>query len=73
MNTITVKLKSVTYAIKARNILSRAGINAKIVRLSGDETGGCTHGVRITELDLLDTARLLGEAGIPYSTTGDEP
>lgn len=68
MKKITVTVGAVTYAIKARNLLSRGGIRSKLVKIdSSASSPGCTHGLEISENDLYDLAALLREHGIGYS------
>ena len=47
MGKTIITFDSVTYALKARKLLTKAGINAKIVKISGELSKGCTHGVEI--------------------------
>ncbi|MBO5907193.1 MAG: DUF3343 domain-containing protein [Clostridia bacterium] len=68
MNTITVTVGSVTYAIKARKILARMGIKSKLVKANNTETApGCTHGIEISEEHLYTLISALKERGINYN------
>ena len=62
-----ITFASVTYAIKARKLLNRAGVSAKLVKVSAELTKGCTHGVEIFESSFFDTINILKTAGIEYS------
>ena len=68
MNNITVTVGSVTYAIKLRKLLSRKGIQSKLVKVEDVKGGlGCTHGVRIKSTDFLSAVVIMRENGINYS------
>ena len=68
MNTITVAVGSVTYAIKVRKILARMGIKANLTKSSYDETRiGCNHGIEIPEEHLYTLISVLKEHGINYN------
>ena len=67
MNTTTVTVGAVTYAIKLQKLLARAGIRTKMVKVeSSDGDGGCTHGVEIYDENWLDAVYLMKENGIDY-------
>jgi len=68
LNNVTVTVGTVTYAIKLRKLLSRAGIRSRLVKVEGAAGGaGCTHGVEIDRSDFLNTIVIMKENGIPYS------
>ena len=68
MNTITVTVGSVTYAIKARKILLRMGIKSKLVKANHSELApGCTHGIEIPEEHLYTLISALKASGINYN------
>lgn len=67
MGKIIITFTSVTYAQKARKMLSKIGIGAKLVKVSKDVSAECTHGIEIFENSFLDTVRVLRNAGIEYS------
>ena len=71
MKKIRLALQNATYAIKAKSILARGGVKAKIIRLTLSSAGGCTHGIIIDETDLLKMAELLRSAGIAYRLIGE--
>lgn len=68
MNNITVTVGSVTYAIKLKKMLSRVGIQSKLIKIE-DEKGiiGCMHGVSIGEEDYLSAVKIMRENGVRYS------
>ena len=68
MNNITVTVGSVTYAIKLRKLLSREGIQSKLVKVEDVKGGlGCTHGVSLKTTDFLSAIVIMRENGINYS------
>lgn len=66
LNKIVLTVGSATYAIKARKLLLRVGIDAKNVKLAADNSLGCTHGIEISESDMFAAAAALIEAGVSY-------
>lgn len=59
---------TVTYAIKARKLLLRAGINARVVRTDGSAEGArCVHGLEVDRTDYFRVLLILKENGISYS------
>ena len=68
MNKVIITLDSLTYAIKARKILSKKGINSKLVKLdSSSMMSGCTNGIELNSRDFLSAASFLRASGINYS------
>lgn len=68
MNTIAIKVSSVTYAIKARRLFERSGIKATLIKSDSSATGkGCTYGVNIDSRYLYDAVSILKNYGIAYS------
>ena len=68
MNKTIITLSSVTYASKAKKLLLRYGISAKIVKIDSTlSDNGCTHGIEISGKDLLETIRILRENEFYYS------
>lgn len=58
---------TVTYAIRARKLLSSLGIRARLVKgTRGGGMGGCTYGVEIASADLKSSTEALTQAGISY-------
>ena len=66
MNKIILTQESVTYASRARKLLSLSGIKARIVKIDPTYSDGCVHGVEIYEKDLLNAAMVLKSNGIGY-------
>ncbi len=68
MNMTILTVGSVTYAIKARKLLRRDGIQSESVKLDDTKTkAGCTHGIKIATEDFYHAASVLKENGIPFS------
>ena len=68
MDKTVLVIGSVTYAIKARRVLSRAGIQSKVIKTDvTDKNSSCTHGIEITANDLYSAVVALKNAGISYS------
>ena len=57
-----------TYAIKLRKMLSRAGIESWQVKSLGKD--GCSHGVEIMYSDFYGAIKLLKESNIEYKVEG---
>ena len=68
MNNIIVTVGAVTYAIKLRKLLSRGGIQSKLIKVE-DVHGriGCIHGVELNKADFLSAVVIMKENGINYS------
>ena len=67
LNTTIITVGSVTYAIKAKRILEREGVNASLVKIdSSKNDNGCTHGIKIYESHLYDAVSILKRMGIEY-------
>ena len=67
MNTITIKVSSVTYAIKAKKLFEHAGIKASLIKDSSETARGCTYGVNVNSPFLYDAVAILKNYGIEYS------
>ncbi len=68
LNTLTITVTSVTYAIKAKKILERAGVKSEITKLEDlERSGGCTYGVKIKAADHYRAVAALNGRGIKYS------
>ena len=73
MNTISITVSSVTYAIKARRLFERAGIKATLIKSdSSGENKGCTYGVKIDSSFLYDAVSILKKYGIDYSVNSSK-
>lgn len=61
-------LKSMTYAIKAKKLLSQNYINSEIIKLDPAMTKkGCSYGVEFDCVNLYLAEKLLKESNIKYS------
>ncbi len=69
MNNVTFSFSSLTYASKAKKIFTRANIQSKLIKLSGEN--GCTHGLLVFEKDYYDAILLLRELDIGYRIIRD--
>ena len=68
MNKTIVTVETVTYAMKARKLLLRSGIQSKLIKTdSQDSKKGCRHGLEISNKDYFETVKILGENGIKFS------
>ena len=68
LNNVTVTVDSVTYAIKLRKLLLRAGIQSKLVKISTTIEGqGCKNGLTLDESDFYSAVTIMKNAGISYS------
>lgn len=65
LKTTLITLGSVTSASRAKSLLSRHGIRAKLVK-SDSLRDGCSYGVEIPDEKMLDAAAILRSAGIDY-------
>ena len=65
MNSIIVTVGTVTYAIKLRKLLTRAGIRSKLIKT--EEEYGCLYGVEIDNSDFYKTVVIMKENNISYS------
>lgn len=61
-------MRSITYAIEGREILSKYGISATVVRLVPSESReGCAFGLEIMRGDISRAAALLSKADIEFT------
>ena len=67
LNTTTITVGSVTYAIKLRKLFAREGIESELIKVTVKREGGCTHAVRINRSDLFRAVVIMREKGIEYS------
>ncbi len=68
MGIASLKVKSVTYAIKLKKILARSGINANVVKIGISKDGsGCAYGISFKDEYLFDVSRIVRNAGIEYT------
>ena len=68
MNTTTITVGSVTYAIKVRKLLERRGIRSRLIKVNASATErGCTYGINIDSAEFYATVAILKSSGIEYS------
>lgn len=68
MKESTIAISSVNYAIRAKEIAGSAGIPARIVRLSREQTKkGCGYGLSVSADKTHALTALLKKEGIPFS------
>jgi hypothetical protein len=65
LNKIIINVGAMTYAIKLRKMLARAGIESRQVKSLGND--GCTHGVEIMYHDFYSAIAVLKESEMEYS------
>lgn len=67
MDEVIFTFDSITYANKAKKILSRVGIQSKLIKLSSsNEHGGCVHGLTIPREHYYTAIKALREFEIAY-------
>ena len=68
MKITTLTVGSVTYAIKVRKLLERAGVKAKLVKVDSSKSkSGCTYGIQLGNENFYDAVNILKNNGISYS------
>lgn len=68
----TIRLGSVTYAIKVRKLLAKELIKCDLIKMKDPkENGGCSYGISFRSDKLLDVIALLKQNGISYSLVND--
>ena len=68
MNTTTITVGSVTYAIKVKKLLERAAIRSTLVKVDSSKSPkGCTYGININTASFYDAVAILKNTGIEYS------
>lgn len=68
MNKTTITVGSVTYAIKVRKLLERAGVKSKLIKVDSSKTkSGCTYGIELQSSFFYDAVNVLKNNGISYS------
>ena len=68
MKLAIITVGTVTYALKCRKLLSKAGIQSKLVKLDSSKTSkGCTYGIELRSEDFYSAVVILRENGIDYS------
>lgn len=72
MNTTTITVGSVTYAIKVKKLLERAGIRSNLIKVDISKSGsGCVYGIKLNSAYFYDAIALLKQTGIEYSAYSD--
>lgn len=67
MKTAVFTVGSVTYALKAKKLLAREGLVAKLVKTDASADGnGCAYGIEFPARDFYTAASILRSAGIYY-------
>ncbi len=67
MKTILLSLQSATYAVKAKRLLNRSNVSARLVKLDGTKSeNGCTHGIEIDHNDFYNAVMILKNENIEY-------
>ena len=62
-----ITFNSITYAIKARKLLSREAVKTKLIKLdSTGEEGGCKYGLEISSAELYFAVSILRNAELEY-------
>jgi hypothetical protein len=65
MNSVFVMTGTVTYALRAKNILNDEGYKAEVVKASAlDKKYGCGYGVRLRADDTSHISKILSNSGI---------
>lgn len=68
MNTTTITVGSVTYALKVRKMLERAGIRSDLIKINASRSkSGCTYGIKINSAYFYDAVSIMKNNGIQYS------
>ncbi len=68
MNSITVTVGGITYALKLKKLLLREGIRSKLVKVDNTaEAVGCSHGVRLDKRDFYSAVLIMKTNGFNYS------
>ena len=67
MRDTLIIIGSITYAMKAKKLLSSNLINARVVKAGAGDGRSCVYGIMISPQDLNQTQALLSSDGIKYS------
>jgi hypothetical protein len=72
LNTTTITVGSVTYAIKVKKLLERAGIRSNLIKVDASRSSkGCTYGIKINTAFFYDAVSIMKNHGINYSVYSD--
>lgn len=66
MEECVLTIGTVTQAIRARKLLTAAGIGARLIKNTGTAKTGCAYGLSVRAADMPQAMRVLGEGGIAY-------
>lgn len=67
MKNALLSLKSATFAVKAKRLLNRHGVNCRLLKLDSSKSqNGCTHGIEISAEDFFKAVMILKNANIEY-------
>ena len=61
---------SMTYAVRAVDLLSRAAIRARTVKISSGQRSGCVYGIELSCAQLDNAEAVLSKSGIRIRTRG---
>ena len=68
MNITTLTVGSITYAIKARKLLSRNKISSSLIKIDRQKAAkGCEYGIKFAPKDFYEVVMILKGANIEYS------
>lgn len=63
--------ESMTYAMKAKKLLRRNGVESSVIRLDNmNEKTGCSYGLEVEDGYMLYIPAILQRAAIPYKLLG---
>ncbi|MBQ8508621.1 MAG: DUF3343 domain-containing protein [Clostridia bacterium] len=66
-NTSTIALASMTYAMKAQELLRAAGIGSQVVRVRPELTpGGCSYGLSVSRSDAQRALAIIRKTGMQH-------
>lgn len=71
MKRAIIQVGTVTYAIKARDLLRQKGFKVKIERKTGEKSYGCGYAI-VLEGDINKAVELLHEAGVKILDINEE-
>ena len=68
LNTTTITVGSVTYAIKVRKLLEHRGIKSKLIKIDSSKSkSGCAYGIQLQSSFFYDAVSILKSNGVNYS------
>ena len=67
MKTDIITIPTVTMALKAKKLLSKQGIKAKVVNINGDiNSNGCSYGIEFSSTYYFSVIAILKDSEIPH-------